>query len=572
MAQPSHLYRRKGRSTYTVRRVVPEHLRAIIQKVELTRSTGETSLKHAERKSWPILAEFDREIENAERKFSQAPGHDFEQALAKANIPRDLFEHLKEFLGKEVPFASIDGMHEIQLTRENQEKLIKDYQHQLKETKLSLARGDTASFTADAIEWAGDAGFDLTQEQAQNLGPGIANAIIHSLKSAIANLEGEEEPPVLDPELLRQSVPTVGEAISLWLESKKIHHQSHKGEDMRASTARDYTGIIRLFASLTDDRPLSKYSRRDIAEYQDLLSQIPRYHNKDAKLRNLDYPAIIKITKSDQSIERLSGRSVQKHLSIIKQFFDWAIEREMLEINPCHGIKFKKRAKPKDQREAFTIDQLSTLFNTPIYRGCRSNARRFEAGETIIHDHRYWLPLLAAFTGARLEELAQLTREDIGKKDGVTCFRIHSDGEGHRVKSASAHRLIPMHSTLLKANFPSYCEKIARNPKDSIFPELDRAGVDQKLSFNFSKWFPRFLRASNITGVQFHSLRHTFITALRDNGVPEDIRAYLSGHSRNTSQQDRYAKDPSIEILNKAMSMPLYSELDISHIAYGTNK
>jgi integrase len=231
-------------------------------------------------------------------------------------------------------------------------------------------------------------------------------------------------------------------------------------------------------------------------------------------------------------------------------------------------MKFERRAKAKEQRKAFTIDQLNVLLSAPVYSGCKSSGRRFMSGDTIIFDHRYWLPLLAVWTGARLEELAQLRREDILEADGIKMIRIHEEGDSRRVKNEAASRIIPIHHCLEATGFLEFVEETAKEGRSHIFPELKPAGADQKLSFTFTKWFPRFLRSLGIEGVQFHSLRHTFITAMRDAGIPEDLRMYISGHSRNTSQQDRYAKDPSSTLLKEQIDRLSYPGLDMSHLRY----
>ncbi len=46
-------------------------------------------------------------------------------------------------------------------------------------------------------------------------------------------------------------------------------------------------------------------------------------------------------------------------------------------------------------------------------------------------DFRYWIPLLALFTGARLSELAQLHKADIRKEQGIWCLNITENGGGN---------------------------------------------------------------------------------------------------------------------------------------------
>jgi integrase len=565
MGKSSHLVRRKGRSTYTVRRVVPEHIRSIIGKRELTRSTGETSFRQAERKSWEILAEFDQSIEKAQFDYDRRNRHAeliYDQAN---NLPRDMFEELTWHLSEDQPFSDPMTDRPGELTSARQEELIREYTQELKAIRRSLARRDLASFVEDIKGWADTQDVKISDEKAKELAPTAAKAHIASLQAAIAALEGEEEPEIQDPDLTPPK-PILSSLVPDWLISKRQERLRLTGSSLRASTERDYEGILKVFVALAGDRPVGAYTRRDIVEHQDRLGALPRFHNKDPKLSAFPYPEMIEITRKDPLIERVSGRTIQKHIGAIRLFFDWAIQRELVEVNPCYGMKFERRAKAKEQRKAFTIDQLNILFGAPIYSGCKSSGRRFMRGDTIIFDHRYWLPVLAVWTGARLEELAQLRREDILEADGIKMIRIHEEGDSRRVKNDAASRNIPIHHCLEATGFLEFVEETAKEGRSHIFPELKPAGADQKLSFAFTKWFPRFLRSRGIEGVQFHSLRHSFITAMRDAGIPEDLRMYISGHSRNTSQQDRYAKDPSPKLLKENIDRLSYPGLDMSHL------
>ena len=58
---------------------------------------------------------------------------------------------------------------------------------------------------------------------------------------------------------------------------------------------------------------------------------------------------------------------------------------------------------------------------------------------------RVWIPLIAAFTGARLNEIAQLGTDDLEELGGVWSFRITDEGGHHSLKNAQSKRQIPMH-------------------------------------------------------------------------------------------------------------------------------
>ena len=47
----------------------------------------------------------------------------------------------------------------------------------------------------------------------------------------------------------------------------------------------------------------------------------------------------------------------------------------------------------------------------------------------------YWLPLLALYTGARLEELGQLRKKDIKESNGIWYINITDEAEGASLKT-----------------------------------------------------------------------------------------------------------------------------------------
>ena len=109
--------------------------------------------------------------------------------------------------------------------------------------------------------------------------------------------------------------------------------------------------------------------------------------------------------------------------------------------------------------------------------------------------------------------------------EGVSVISICKlEGESDkRLKTASARRLIPVHSALLELGFLEFVECQRKRGQVRLFPELkeQRDGYGQMVS----KWFTRTLLPQVPLQVpfdkttkakrDFHSLRHTFVTALK---------------------------------------------------------
>ena len=84
----------------------------------------------------------------------------------------------------------------------------------------------------------------------------------------------------------------------------------------------------------------------------------------------------------------------------------------------------------------FELSDLQVIFRTPVFvQGERSKGGQGEAA--------FWLPLLALFTGARLNELASLKAADVAHNDIISaqCIYIKADkgqASGSRRNSQSA--------------------------------------------------------------------------------------------------------------------------------------
>lgn len=77
-----------------------------------------------------------------------------------------------------------------------------------------------------------------------------------------------------------------------------------------------------------------------------------------------------------------------------------------IEVSDRLDLTNLREVDARDARDVvlpFSPDDLHRLFRSPVWTGSRSAARRLEPGSEIIRDGLYWLPLLAAYTGARRE-------------------------------------------------------------------------------------------------------------------------------------------------------------------------
>lgn len=245
----------------------------------------------------------------------------------------------------------------------------------------------------------------------------------------------------------------------------------------------------------------------------------------------------------------LSRKTVRKYLSLIGVVYQVALDNEKLAVNPATLIRVPRPKREKRARLPFTEEELTRLFRSCVY----SDGHRplGGGGEAV-----YWLPLIALFTGMRMEEIAQLKPSHILNRVGIYYFRVTDNDDNAGLKTNSSDRRVPVHKELLRLNFIGYVEAMSSEGCEYLFPDL-RPDCLGKRSGNFSKFFSRYLRKTvkiEDRRKVFHSFRHNLRQACRDARIDEEVADALMGHSgRGTGRGygDLYPLEPLAEAIDR---------------------
>jgi integrase len=332
-------------------------------------------------------------------------------------------------------------------------------------------------------------------------------------------------------------------------------------------------GTISRFMEVCGDRPVDSYNRGDIDTFLGTLRRLPTAYGKSQKDKDRSLANIIAEADA-KGTERLTEKTVKRHMSALSQFFQFAVDRGHLSIalkdELTRAHRFRLDRDVRDQRDAWTSDELARLFASPVWRGSQESFRS-QPGPHIIRDAKFWLPLLALFHGARLEEFADLYRRDIGCEDGTWFVRI-TETEDRRLKTANAERVVPLHPEVIRMGFLDYVAKTAPNPDDPLFPDLEPQGKDRKRGPRITRWFVEYRRAIGVyrEGVGMHAFRHTVRTRLGDciTGYQMERHVdFMLGHGRGGSEgRQRYEKRPDVKATAKTLALLAYPEIDLSHL------
>lgn len=238
------------------------------------------------------------------------------------------------------------------------------------------------------------------------------------------------------------------------------------------------------------------------------------------------------------------------------------LKARVIPTNPASGVTIDVKADPEEDVQPFDLPALKAIFASPVY----TNDARPDAGAG---EAAYWLPLLAMYTGARLNEAGQLRPSDVlkmpyldqgGEEQEAWCIRIVADKkDGLKLKNAWSARRVPIHADLIALGFLKYVDRAREAGQARIFPDLrpDKYGT---VTANWSKWFGRYLRGTiKVTNdrMRFHSFRHAFKDYAREAEIPEDVNDAFTGH-RGQAVARRYGSSLAYPLRPMVLAMAKY--------------
>ncbi|MEQ8835630.1 MAG: site-specific integrase [Lacipirellulaceae bacterium] len=296
------------------------------------------------------------------------------------------------------------------------------------------------------------------------------------------------------------AAPTITTAFEKYLADAKV----------RPRTELDWwTACNRFVAFLEKDPPITTIRPEDVIDFRDALARFPRA--VPGKLKESSFEKICEYADAFD-LPRLSPKTVNKNLHALAACFGWLIKNRYARDNPARGIQATISQWTEDDRLPFSHDDLRRIF------GSKYPKRSASAD--------YWVPWLALYSGARIEELAKLKVGDVERRHDVPFIHIRG-----RVKNKVSVRRLPIHSALIKKGLVEHARQ--RGDADRLLfddVEPDKYSIH---SAKLSKRFGKYLRAVGVTDQRkvFHSFRHFYKDACRDADVPIQVQNALLGHT-----------------------------------------
>lgn len=391
-----------------------------------------------------------------------------------------------------------------------------DYRY---EVKRSLRTSDKQTAIVKALQL--ELEIRVSIQQNQPLVVSKVTSTPHAQPASPANLISRSKPTSLDP----------FKCLEKYRNSKK---DLVNPKTIEMAYAKCY-----IVLTLLRTKGIKDIRRLQAEEVRKQLTQYPVNAKKHKQFDGLKGQKLIRANEK-HNLPTLSPESVKDYIQKCSSFFEWCLQMELTDINPFKGMKFKKTRRDSQAKNAYSHEELQKLFSTEIHI-----QKKYK------HPHYYWLPLLGIYTGARLNELCQLYRQDIFIKEGIWVMRVDDRHKGQRLKNTSSRRVLPIHEKLLELGFIDYINSVQH---ERVFPALkaERDGFGTAAS----KWFGRFKSKLGFErGYDFHSFRHTVATQLKNADVSAILAGELLGHSQNNITYDRYGKSLDIPILQETINL-----------------
>jgi integrase len=311
-----------------------------------------------------------------------------------------------------------------------------------------------------------------------------------------------------------------------------------------------------LFAEAIDtNKPLAEFSAEMILDFADLLRFLPaRRADKYRDVPVLEFRSRA-VDLAVPTTSLMAYKTKINVLTMLRAFVNWLPKRghtsfdhaKLLSLTISELTKALRKEYDKQggsSRISFSDAELQLLFAPEQY-----------VSETDKYPERFWLPILALYTGGRTQDLLTLRRRDIKvtpdnpdifhvkggsldedtSRDGIPYIDL-TDTMEKELKTARANRVIPIHPFVWDGlGFSRFIETFA--PDEFLFG--NHVMDNGELSNSFGAWFTRYRRSVGVgrqagdkasRDVVFHSFRHTVKRAFRLKQCDQSVVHEIIGH------------------------------------------
>jgi len=260
----------------------------------------------------------------------------------------------------------------------------------------------------------------------------------------------------------------------------------------------------------------------------------------DSLIKFLGHSDARKITKRNLLDWRdwlmASGKSAKtvsdKSLAAIKAVLRWAFYNDRLPTNEAETVRQEIPKAVRIRERGYTTPEAVGILRVSInYQPAEATnpANRESAHRT---SSKRWVPLLCAFTGARVTEITQLRKEDIRLEQDGWLLRITP--EAGSVKTGH-YRDVPLHKQIIELGFIDFVASAMSGPLFNGAKSPDKYLSSARVaSGKLSEWL-RSLKLVPHSVQPSYGWRHRFKTQGRELGMSDRVLDKIQGHPGKTA-------------------------------------
>jgi integrase len=257
---------------------------------------------------------------------------------------------------------------------------------------------------------------------------------------------------------------------------------------------------------------------------------IKRVADTFATLEMISTPLIYQMIDVDANTKATK----EKNYGFVRQYFKYLKRMQAYpqdKPNPFEDLDIKQVQKSSTgikKRVAFKAAEVKQLMKTADNKGDNQLVQLMQ---------------LAAFTGARIEELCSLKVSDVIKVDGINCLNITD------AKTLAGNREVPIHPSISRL-----IKNLIKESKDGYLLTGLTFNKYQQRSNAIGKRFGYLKKKEGFDKHHvFHCFRNTVATQLENAGIPEGVAADIVGHEKKTLTYGLYSGGTSTKIKNEAV-------------------
>ncbi len=516
----------KRTGKYIFRKAVPDRLRARLGKREVQITLGTSDPTEARERFTVVAARVQAEWKALEAEPDPAAAPN---ALAE-EPPRLKFKHLQGLAGEY--YRWLVGKFDEEPG--DRQRWLDELAEVDRVTRKLPNRppGTMTAFLPKARAFLEEKGYALDDSDIWELARTIVAADRLAKQRLAQNAVGDYSP---DP---------AAERFPRWEEVEpKIARRLEPDVSPRAEVARKALTAKDHFDDWARDCQLSVGT---IKRWRPVLNSLAAFAKTD-DLSEVDVDTVFAWRKSLLDEGRSAKTVGEVYLAAARSFFNWAVENRHVAVNPAAGIKVrvkKKTAATGRPEPGFDDSEANAILSEALRPASGKETGRFTAAKR-------WAPWLCAYSGARVNEITQLRREDVSTRtiDGEEVWVMRITPEAGTVKTGVV-RDVPLHPHLVDQGFPKW---VVGRPEGPLFydPALARGGKQEnpqyvKVGAKLAEWVRDWVIGDDEVQPN-HAWRHRFNAVANRVGMVPEFRDAIMGHAPRT-EGEIYGGNVPIEV------------------------